>query len=232
MAKVNFGTIASDARGKINGIVYSKNKFGSYTRRKVSPANPNTPSQSAVRSSFSALSKAWSGTLTQAERAAWISFAATYPRTDVFGNSIIITGLNMYISLNQRLVQIGAAQISTPPPSNVVTPITFNYSTFAAVASGNNITLSATGGGGTDTNVYVFGHPQLAPGRIPTMSKFRYIYTNPTPGTFPTNMQFGTAYKAKFGSWSAGQNIACLVASIDNTSGLVTVGTVVQAIST
>lgn len=232
MAKVNFGTIASDARGKINGIVYSKNKFGSYTRRKVTPANPNSPAQSAVRSSLSVLAKNWSGLLTAAERAAWISFAASYPRTDVFGNSIVITGLNMYISLNQRLNQIGSALIATPPPSNIVTPLTFDFTSYTAASSGNNITIPITGGGGTDTNVYVFGQKPLPAGKIPTTSLFRFLLTSTTPGTFPTNLQIGTAFKNKFGAWSPGQNIAVLISSIDNTSGLVTVGTIAQAIST
>jgi hypothetical protein len=55
MAKINFGQTVNDARGKLGGTVFSKNKSGAYTRRKVTPANPRTVAQSRVRNFFGTL---------------------------------------------------------------------------------------------------------------------------------------------------------------------------------
>lgn len=232
MAKVNFGTIANDARGKVNGTVYSKNKFGSYTRRKVTPANPNTPSQSGVRTNFGILSRDWSSTLTDAQRAAWVAYANTYPRLDVFGASIKLTGANMYISLNAVLLTITQPTSLTPPPSNVVTPVGIDANSLAAVSPGT-LSFQQTTATTTDTRIYIFGQKPLPAGRAPVMSAFRFLFTTSnTVGPFPASVPVGAAYTSKFGSWAVGQKISLLVATVDRTSGLTTVGTILQAIST
>lgn len=233
MAKVNFGPLANDARGKINGIVYSKNKSGAYTRKKVTPANPNSPSQSTVRTNFGMLSQAWSGTISGSDRAAWISYAATYPRLDVFGASIQLSGLNMFISLNQVLLQLGVAYASTPPASNVVTPIPYDPTTYSVTAATSDIHLSQTAAAGSaDLHYYVFASKPLPPGRTVQRNNFRFIGSQAgSAGPYPANVALGPLYTAKFGSWVAGQNIAILLATVDITTGLTTVGAILQTVS-
>jgi len=48
MAIIKFSAIVSDARGKIGGNVFSRNKGGSYIRSYVKPINPSTPKQTQV----------------------------------------------------------------------------------------------------------------------------------------------------------------------------------------
>src|SRR3546814_20356183 len=67
MAKVKFGALMTDARGKLGGHVFSKNRAGSYLRTKVTPVNPQTSYQTSVRALFGAISPQWSG-LSQAVR--------------------------------------------------------------------------------------------------------------------------------------------------------------------
>lgn len=45
MAKIKFGMMMTDARGKLGGQVFSKNRSGSYVRTKVTPVNPQTTTQ-------------------------------------------------------------------------------------------------------------------------------------------------------------------------------------------
>jgi hypothetical protein len=45
----------------------------------------------------------------------WIDFASTWPITDAFGDSITITGMDWFISLNSRLDSLGVSISSTPP---------------------------------------------------------------------------------------------------------------------
>jgi hypothetical protein len=233
MAKVNFGTIANDARGKINGTVYSKNKSGAYVRKKVTPANPRTVAQSLVRASFGGLSQAWSGTLTAAQRAAWIAYAATYPRLDIFGASITLSGLNMYISLNAALLNVGEPSQVLPPPNNVITPISTDYgSMVATVAPLLTFNQLAAASVGTD-EYYIFASKPLPPGRTPQKSDFRFLtMASSAAGPYPATIDLHVSYIAKFGSYVAGQQIALLIATIDTTSGLTTVGVIMTAIVT
>lgn len=233
MAKVNFGTIANDARGKINGIVYSKNKSGSYTRRKVSGANPNTSYQSAVRTNFAVLSQYWGTTLTEPQRAAWRAYAATYPRQDVFGNSIQISGMNMFISLNQVLLQTGGSIAVLPPASNVVTPMQFDTSSIN-VSYPSTLEFNQTGDNGDpDSKFYIFATAPTPPGRQPEMNKFRYIATIPShTGSYPYNITVWAEWTARFGAQILNQRISLLIATVNVVSGLTTPGTIMSGIST
>ena len=55
MAKIKFGMMMTDARGKLGGQVFSKNKGGAYVRTKVTPSNPQTIAQTTRRALFAAI---------------------------------------------------------------------------------------------------------------------------------------------------------------------------------
>ena len=57
--KIKWGAMVVDGSGKLGGHVASKNRGGSYFRTKVTPTNPNSTSQAAVRSRLTALSQAF-----------------------------------------------------------------------------------------------------------------------------------------------------------------------------
>lgn len=115
MAKLLFGIGIADARNKLGGHVFSKNRFGAYVRQKVSPSQPRSPAQLVVRSAFGGFSKAWSSALTDSQRAAWISLTAGNPRPDAFGNPQVLTGLQMFQSVNRNLHTIGVAELDDAP---------------------------------------------------------------------------------------------------------------------
>lgn len=115
MAKVKFGALAQDARGKIDGVVYSKNQFGAYIRQKVSPVQPQTARQTLVRERQTTLSKRFSTIITEAQRQAWNGFGKVNPVVDVFGNPQALTGVAAYLRLNQVILNAGGAEIDTPP---------------------------------------------------------------------------------------------------------------------
>jgi hypothetical protein len=232
MAKVNYGTIVNDARGKVNGTVFSKNKSGAYVRRKVTPANPNTGRQSAARSYLAQLSQGWSGTLNAAERAAWISYAQTYPRLDVFGNAVTLSGMNMFVSLNAVLLNSGLTIITTPPASNALSPIPIDGAGLTLVAP-HTITFNETAAGSpTTTLFYIFAAKYLPAGRAVQKSDWRFLNTY-VQGTvvFPATIDVGMDYVAKFGAMGSGQNVSLLIATMDPASGLTTVGVIQSGIT-
>lgn len=100
MAKVKFGAMVTDARGKVDGVVFTKGPFGAVVRTKVSNINKRTPFQSVQRSITSRLMKRWGSVLSSAQRQAWDEAAHYHLLPDIFGNSQVVSGLNFYVRQN------------------------------------------------------------------------------------------------------------------------------------
>lgn len=105
MASIRF-TTESDVRGSMGGITYSRNRSGAYRRARVSPVNPNTARQQAARSRFTFLTARWSSVLTDAQRTAWNQYADAVPVLNRLGDSIKLSGFNMFIRSNTQQLQV------------------------------------------------------------------------------------------------------------------------------
>lgn len=103
-AKIKFGMMMTDARGKLGGQVFSRNRAGAYVRTKVTPINPRTTFQQSVRSVFGSISSAWSS-LTAAQRASWNEAVSNWQRTNIFGDLTTPTGKSLFQRLNNSLIQ-------------------------------------------------------------------------------------------------------------------------------
>ena len=110
--KIKYSALVSDARGKLNGSVASKNRYGQYVRNKVTPVNPQTNHQMAVRGQFGALSSQWSS-LTQQERDSWKTAGEDSPETNVFGDTVILQPNVFFIKRNMLLTTAGLPIITT-----------------------------------------------------------------------------------------------------------------------
>jgi hypothetical protein len=125
-----------DGRGKLNGTVLSKNRYGNYARVKVTPVNPKTTDQQNRRGAFGNLAQLWP-TLTEAQRQSWLEAASTgFPGHNIFGNPFDRQGNALFIGLNSNLFTIGEAPLTTAPASQVLgypTLITLVQNTIASV---------------------------------------------------------------------------------------------------
>jgi hypothetical protein len=148
MARILFGNIVSDARGKIGGIVYSRNTGGAYARQKVSPVQPRTASQLAQRENLGLLTKNWAR-LTQGQRESWKAFSLTHKRVDVFRLAKQRTAQQMYMFLNLALLSNGLNLLVDPPVDLKVAGLT--ALTLANGSSGvvQSIAVTAAGSGYT-----------------------------------------------------------------------------------
>lgn len=217
MALVQFSAVVNDARNKTGGNVFSKVRFGSIVRKKVSPTQPRTPDQTSVRALFTTLTKRWGSTLTAAERAGWISLASAFPRKNVFGNNIILTGLQMYIALNRNLQTIGVAIIDSAPPSlSVGSPGTISLANAAGPPT--TFTVDAGTEPGAGEVPVIFAARPLSPGRQFVGSDFRLILGTTAAGAAgPWDIK--AAYTAKFGAQPVGVNLSVKVLYINSTTG-------------
>lgn len=115
MAKILFGPLIAEARGKQGGSVFSRNSYGAYIRAKTSPVQPRTTAQMAIRAGFTTVSQAWRDVLVATERSAWDDYAKQTPLSDRFGNKILLTGATMFVRYNSTLVGILATVLKVAP---------------------------------------------------------------------------------------------------------------------
>lgn len=203
MAKVKLSALVSEMRGKLNGSVFSRNRGGAYLRTKVTPLNPQTSYQVAVRALLTQFAQAWRG-LTQTQRDAWSHSVNNWSTTDVFGDVQNPTGNTLYTRLNINIVNAGGSAISTPPSpvgaaalATLSVTATFTGDVFTAaftpdpVPAGHAMVVEAT--------------PMLSPGISNANSQFRQIANVAAATNSPEDLF--SAYTAKFGSLIAGQRV-------------------------
>lgn len=225
--KVKFGSIVTDGRGKVGGHVMSKNRAGSYIRTKVSPVNPRTASQLAIRGQFGTLATGWRA-LTQAQRNAWNNAVSQWQTSNIFGDLKAPTGLQLYERVNNNLLSSGASAISTPAVPAGVSTVTLSSLTYTSGTPALSLVMSGAVPAGT--RVKVFATPPLSAGINAVKSQFRLITTLAAAATSPANIL--AAYQAKFGATGAvGTKIFVQVEFVNSTSGLNSARQTVFAIS-
>jgi len=115
MALIKLGGGVADIRGSIGGTVFSKNRYGSYSRNRTIPVNPGSAKQTKIRSTMGQIRNAWFGVLTPAQRAAWAVYAANVEVLNRLGESIKLTGWNMFARTNANLLYNDEAIVAAAP---------------------------------------------------------------------------------------------------------------------
>lgn len=213
--KIKFGSLVVDGRGKIGGHVASKNRGGAYLRTKVSPINPQTARQSAVRSELTGFSQGFRS-LTSDQIASWNNAVSNFTNTDIFGDVKKPSGINLYVKLNMNLAQIGASAITDPPLPSAVTPV----DSLTLTANGTSPALSLA----YSPSPVPAGHTWIVEATAPVSagksfvkSEFRQISTIAAAATTPANLL--SDYAAKFGNPVTGQKIFVRVTPVNSTTG-------------
>lgn len=217
--KIKFGALVVDGRGKIGGHVASKNRSGAYLRTKVTPVNPNTSAQSAVRSRLGDLSQAWKS-LTQEQRNAWNAAVQSFAKTDIFGDLKNPSGLNLYVRLNSNLINAGASAIATPPlPTGADTIAILD---FTAQVTGDVLILDTLAAVPANTSLVVRTTPLLSPGINFVKSEYRQIEVFPA-GTASGSINIFLSFTERFGALVAGQKVFAEVMFVNTDTGEVSV---------
>ena len=212
--KIKFGALVVDGRGKIGGQVASRNRAGAYMRNKVTPVNPNTAFQQAVRALRTELSQAWRD-LTEAQRSAWNAAVSDFAKTDIFGDSRNPTGFNLFVRLNANIETVNQTQITIPPlvaavdpstPSALVLNITGSVGTIAfapTVPSGMGVILRMTA--------------SLSQGISFVKSEYRIVTI--LDAAEATGYDLWAEYVTKFGSPTEGSKVFLSFQTVNITTG-------------
>lgn len=214
MAKIQFTAFMADARNKLNGNVFSKNRYGNYIRNKVTPVNPQTSYQQQQRQQLGNLASQWRG-LTQAQRDAWGAAVTNFPRKDIFGNTQYLSANTLYVTLNKNLTNAGSSVISDPP-SPVAIP-EFIVNSVSAAAGAGTLTISVTPDAVPSGFVlFVKATGNVGPGKNFVKNLLRFIGTaTVSSGT----ADIASLWIARFGSLVAGQRITVQAFLVSTDSG-------------
>ena len=228
--KVLFGGGVAEMRGSQAGTTASRNRGGAYMRQRVTPTNPNSTRQQSVRNNMTELTTAWSNDLTQAQRDAWTAFANAWPITDVFGASIVLTGLQYYVKTNTVLLQAGELRLDDAPADQNVESLTVVSAT--ADVSDALIELAFTPDPlGANSVLQVFATPAISPGISFVKNKLRLIASITAAATSPQDVT--AAWLAVFGTFPAvGQKIVLQARVMNDVNGVVSTPLSASAIVT
>ena len=207
--------IVADMRNKLNGSVFSKNRYGNYIRTKVTPVNPQTTSQQNTRNILATWSQAWRG-LTASQRKGWIDAAPSFPFTDIFGNLKILSGNTLFVKLNANLNYADAAGINDAPTPDAIPAITALNVTATESTGAVAVTFAPSPiPAGFAMIVQTTGN--VPPGKTFVKNLFRNVAVIPPAGTSPHAT--GSAFATVHGAPVAGMQIFVRVFLISTTTG-------------
>ncbi len=97
MALIKYGGGIVQMSGSIAGTVFARNKSGNYARPRTKPVNPKSVRQEAIRAIISFLAEMWHADMTAVQRGLWETYAAAVPMKNKLGETIHLSGFNMFI---------------------------------------------------------------------------------------------------------------------------------------
>jgi hypothetical protein len=130
MAKY-IGTLTSDMRGKVGGVVFSKARTGTTIKANRGPINPATSYQQATRAAVASAQAEWRG-LSGAERTSWGVLAAQYTYLNSLAQAYSPTGQQLWTGTYVNAHKCNGVPPPMAPGSKpVISPITSMNFTFA-----------------------------------------------------------------------------------------------------
>ena len=103
------------ASGSAGGFVASHGRTGQQLRAGRPARQPRTASQQNARALTGSAASLWRA-LTSSQQAAWVSLAATCPRTDRLGQVAPLSGFALFVSCTRNLSTVGLAAVLRTAP--------------------------------------------------------------------------------------------------------------------
>lgn len=206
----------TDARGKLGGHVFTKARNGATIRTKVTPANPTTAAQVAARLAFSEISSHWR-VLPEAARVAWNNAVSEFSRTNIFGDTYLPSGKNLFVQLNSNLRNVGQVELTLPPPPQEMQGLILSYAALDTAAEKLLLAYAGPEPGAGYSKVIEATRPFSA-GKYNFSGSYAKIYSWDAAAE-PSSIQAYQDYVAKYGSPNVGTKISFRSSVINNVSG-------------
>lgn len=147
-----------EARGSAGPLTASRNQAGLYLRARVTPVNPKTPGQVAIRQAMASNSSRWSNILTNAQRAAWEAYAEETPIPNKLGDLVNTSGRQMYLRTNNARLQVGIGLVDAAPVTPGVAEPPVGLLTSDTI-DGVQVSLTSPALAASDVVIYTIGNP-------------------------------------------------------------------------
>lgn len=116
MALAKYGGGIVQMSGSIAGSTHARNRFGNYIRARTKPVNPRSARQSGARVLVMYLAEQWrESPMTDAIRTAWETYANSVNWQNKLGETVKLTGFNMFVRSNAARMRIGGDLITAGP---------------------------------------------------------------------------------------------------------------------
>jgi len=130
MARIIYGAIGTEIRGKVGGTVFQGNKHGYTIKNKGLNTNNTSSRQRSMKSNIIAVTQAWRS-LSSTQRTNFIAFAAAYPQYDKKTGTSKLGGYEVFLLWNLNRLSRGKALsiniTSVPILQSVINPQLFRY---------------------------------------------------------------------------------------------------------
>jgi hypothetical protein len=237
MAKTLLGAIAAQISGSVGGITYSRNRYGTYIRRRAHPTVSQTTYATGAKSRLGAMSRLWSER-TDAERNAWNNWAANNPVTDKMGQKQVLAGNAAYMMLNGRLAAAGQTLLLTPPigfspPALEVVTITPDIGSVPMAVQFTATPLAA------NHRIWCRGAVTAGESQAYVVNKLRFLGVSAAAlatdfvAIAKPDLSAGilaTVLANRFGTLAAGLSLTLYLSVFDDTTGLISTPQIVQAL--
>ena len=196
---------AGDIRGSAGATTFSKNRFGNYMRRRVSPVNPSTIAQNDQRNLVEYLSTYWATHLSDVERLSWATQASQKTLTDTLGQTYTMTGQNLFVGVNAVRTRAGAAIVDTAPGPGAMPALASIGGTVTAddAPASQAVSIKLTGTPAAGGYLQLWATAPMSAGRtFVKPSEYRLLKVV-SSATIPATTSIKTEYLAKFGATPA-----------------------------
>jgi hypothetical protein len=205
------GTI-SRISGKLQGVIFGYSANGSYIKSNSYSQPQNRPSQLVRQAQIQTSSSKWA-TLTQTQKNTFINEAGNYSYTNKVGEIAYYNGYQIFLYLNNNLLQAFQPLISSAP---TYTPVVNATWYFLFVTTSSVFLQTTTGVANTSTKF--FCTKSLPPGQEPTTQDFVWIASVSTaPGTLNVGITFN--YFKILGATTVGNTVFCKVKTTVKNNG-------------
>lgn len=130
-AQVKYGAIITDMKGKAGGHVFKGTTAGGVMQSKASPLTGTSASGKLTKADAGRVIRAQANTaenattwrdLSSAQQLAWTAAAPNFPFYNKFGMPYVPSGYQLYMSVNNNMLNIGEAKLTAPPSPSELTP--------------------------------------------------------------------------------------------------------------
>lgn len=227
-ALILFGGGVSEMRGSIGGSVFSRNSSGAYARNRTKPVNPNTDKQSSIRALFSTIAQYWR-TLSEGEKITWNSLAPTFPRVNRLGQTVPLTGFQLFQKCNTNNIVCGHAIVNVietvnTPSVQYIDSVTVDRSANTIIINAEDAVVNA------NTSVRIYGTaPRSSGSKFAGPSEYKLLYILPAGQDF-NSFDFWEFYTNVFGNaYVVGAVIGFKFDSVSSLTGLNNVSQSIQS---